>query len=147
MLSMLRVCRAIKYRSVRNVDAVHRLGAESTSCSLEHILFSAGGKLVSPTSTEMKEATDTEKVKQRRGETSHPRFRGLSPSSYRPSFDLSGRNKIEASAFEFTSSKHPDEGRAGNGKLCVACRCGTPAASSIAACHNQGLQSLVWQPL
>ena len=55
MLSMLRFCCAITYRSVWHVDAVRRLGDESTSSSLEHVLFSAGGKLAWPISAEVKE--------------------------------------------------------------------------------------------
>ena len=56
MLSMLRFCRAIKYRSVLHVNAVRRLGAEMKSRSLEHVLISAGGKLAQPISAEVKEA-------------------------------------------------------------------------------------------
>ena len=52
---MLPFCRAIEYRSVWNVDAVRRLGVESTSRSLEHVLFSAGGNLAWPISVEVKE--------------------------------------------------------------------------------------------
>ena len=39
MLSMLRFCRAIEYRSVWYVSAVRRQGAESTSHYLEHVQF------------------------------------------------------------------------------------------------------------
>ena len=55
ILSMLRFCRAIKYRSVWHVDGVRRQGAESKSRSLEHVLFSAGGKLAWPINAEVKE--------------------------------------------------------------------------------------------
>ena len=55
MLSMLRFCRAIKYRSVWHVNAVRRLWPESTSRSLEQVLFSAGGKLAWHISAEVKE--------------------------------------------------------------------------------------------
>ena len=44
MLSMLRFCRVVKCRSVWPVDAVRRLGIESTSRSLEHVLFLCGWK-------------------------------------------------------------------------------------------------------
>ena len=54
MLSKLRFCRAIKYRSVWYVDAVRRLEAEITSRSLEHVLFSMGGRLAWPISAEVK---------------------------------------------------------------------------------------------
>ena len=43
MLLILQFCRAIKYRSVCNVHALCRLGAESTSRSLEHVLGATGG--------------------------------------------------------------------------------------------------------
>ena len=36
-------------------QSVHRLEAESTSSSLEHVLFSAGGKLAWPISADVKE--------------------------------------------------------------------------------------------
>ena len=39
MLSMLRFCRAIKYRGVWHVDVVRSQGAESTSHSVDHVLF------------------------------------------------------------------------------------------------------------
>ena len=55
MLSMLRFCCAIEYRSVWQADAVRRLGAESKSHSLEHVLFSAGAKLAWPIIAEVKE--------------------------------------------------------------------------------------------
>ena len=48
MLSTLRFPRAIKYRSVWHVAVMCRLGAESTSRSLQHGLFSAGEKLAWP---------------------------------------------------------------------------------------------------
>ena len=68
-------------------------------------------------------------VRRQREETSHSCCRSSSPSSYRTPFYLSGRSKIEASAFELTWRKHPVEYHAGGGKHRVACRCGTPAAN------------------
>ena len=56
MLSMLRFCRAIKYRSVWHVNAVRRPGAEIKSRSLEHVLISSCEKLARPISAEVKEA-------------------------------------------------------------------------------------------
>ena len=55
MLSMLRFCRAINYRSVWHIDAVCHLGPKSTSHSLEHILLSVGGKFAWPISAVVKE--------------------------------------------------------------------------------------------
>ena len=55
MLSMLRIWRAIKYRSVRPVDTLRRVGAESTSRNLKHVLLTAGGMLAWPISAEVKE--------------------------------------------------------------------------------------------
>ena len=62
-------------------------------------------------------------------------------------FYLSGRRKIEAPAFEFTWRKRPVDSHTGDGKHRVVCRCGRPSANPVAGCHNQELQSLVWQPL
>ena len=55
MLWMLRFCRAIKYRGLWHVDVVRRLGAEGTSRTWEHVLISAGGKVVWPISVEVKQ--------------------------------------------------------------------------------------------
>ena len=55
ILSILWFCQVIKYCCVWHDDAVRHLGAESMSCSFEHVLFSAGGKLAWSISTEVKE--------------------------------------------------------------------------------------------
>ena len=73
--------------------------------------------------------------------------RTLSQSSYRIPFYLSGRSKVEALAFELTWRKQLVKCHTGDGKHYVACRCGTPAANPVAGCHNQGLQSVLWQLL
>ena len=39
MLSVLRFCRAVKYRSVLHVNAVRDLGAESKTRGLEHVVL------------------------------------------------------------------------------------------------------------
>ena len=65
MLSMLRFCRAINYRSVWHVDAVRRLGAESTSRCLEHTLFLWVESSPGQSAHRQKSSTDTEKVKQK----------------------------------------------------------------------------------
>ena len=54
MLSMLLFCRAIKCRSLWHLNAVRRVEAEGMSRSLEHVLFSVGGKLASPIIAEVK---------------------------------------------------------------------------------------------
>ena len=54
MLSMLLFCRAIKCRSLWHLNAVRRVEAEGMSRSLEHVLFSVGGKLAWPIIAEAK---------------------------------------------------------------------------------------------
>ena len=55
MALMLWLCRFIKNHSMWYVHVVHRQAAESMSPSLEHVLFSVGGKLTRQISAEVKE--------------------------------------------------------------------------------------------
>ena len=118
--------------SVWHVGAVCRQGVESTSHSLEHILFSAGGKLAWLISAEAKEVDrhrqgqtkiadssvrtsssivclycakskpNATAARRNKSPSRHPRSGSLHSSSHRTPFYLSGRSKIEASAFALT---------------------------------------------
>ena len=55
MLLMLWLCRLIKNHSMWYVNVVHRQATESMSPSLEHVLFSVGGKLAWQIDAEVKE--------------------------------------------------------------------------------------------
>ena len=89
-------------------------------------------------------------VQHHQGETSHPCSQGLDLSSYRTSFYLSRQKKMEAMLFFLNWRVHiRSSSKAGDGKQHVACQGGAPAVKAKAwpttGCHNQGLQSLVWQ--